>query len=300
VNSNNVYLGEVLLGANFCHKNYVKEIYVDKIAGNFGLNLDITLDRDRNCIPNLHERNSKAQDLISNILRNLKKANDASNQYNLDYLFKPEFSRETTELLKDFPKRIFQSLKSGNDITQYLHTKMINNDMGATLLFNEWEKDWKLKNENTEGKQPGDGDHIYRFLNERKLNHSFYPFLSYYNWYLFCCLQKSVRYISVETKFSNYTRNSIVSEVPNNFINIVNTIVQKVKVAKNDFSENNIKFKKYNHKDNNFVYSENNVIYFSYSLFELPENQFKYFVFSKCLELSNITLKIISEKYNLI
>ena len=294
-------MGEILLGEKFCHKNYVKEIYVDKIAGNFGLNLDINLDRDRNCIPNLHERNSKAQDLISNVLRNLKESNDISEQYNINYINQPIFNAAAKDLLKTFPLRIYQSLKSDNDITQYLYTKMGNGDKGATLLYYEWENDWKENYKvNPEGKQPGDADSIYRFLNERKLDSSFYPFLGYHCWYLFNGLVKSVRYLSIDNKFNNYTKNSEIAEVPNNFKNIINNIVQKVKIAKNDFSENNMKFKKYSHKDNDFVYYEKNIIYFSYSLFELPEKDFKYFIFSKCLELNNINLKIISEKYNLI
>ena len=250
-NDNNEYIGEILLGEKFCHKNYVKEIYVDKIAGNFGLNLDINLDRDRNCIPNLHERNSKAQDLISNVLRNLKESNDISEQYNINYINQPIFNAAAKDLLKTFPLRIYQSLKSGNDIIQYLYTKMGNGDKGATLLYYEWENDWKENYKvNPEGKQPGDADSIYRFLNERKLDPSFYPFLGYHCWYLFYCLVKSVRYLSISNKFNNYTKNSEIAEVPNNFKNIINNIVQKVKIAKNDFSENNMKFKKYSHKDN--------------------------------------------------
>lgn len=34
-------IGEILLWDKFCHKNYVKEKYFDKIAGNFGLNFNI-------------------------------------------------------------------------------------------------------------------------------------------------------------------------------------------------------------------------------------------------------------------
>ena len=46
VEVNGEVIGEVLLGEKFCHKNYVKEIYVDKIGGNFGLNVNIDLDRE--------------------------------------------------------------------------------------------------------------------------------------------------------------------------------------------------------------------------------------------------------------
>ena len=300
VEVNGEVIGEVLLGEKFCYKNYVKEIYVDKIGGNFGLNVNIDLDRDRNCIPDLNKRNEEAHKLITNILNNLKESNDASDKYSLKYLHKPEFSEKTSDLLREFPKRIYDSLYSGNGITQYLYTKFNNQDKGTTLIFNEWEKAWKEKGENTEGKQPGYSDYIYRFLNERKLDSSFYPFLSYNNWWLFNCMVKSVRYYSVETKFSDYTKNSIISEVPNDFRNIISSIVQKVKIAKNDFNENMMKFKKYNHNDIYFVYFESGIIYFSDALFKIPGKEFANFVFSKCLELNGINVRKIVEIYNLI
>ena len=295
---NGEVIGEILLGEKFCYKNYVKEIYVDKIGGNFGLNVNINLDRDRNCIPDLNQRNAEAHKLISNVLKKLKESNDASDRYDFNYLNKPEFSTTTSKLLREFPQRIFQSLYSGNGITQKLYSKI--EGKGATLLFNEWEKNWKNNRVNPEGKQPADANHIYRFLSERKLDKSFYPFLSYHNGYLMWCIQKSIRYLSIESKFNNYTKNSVVVEIPGNLKNIIGTIVQKVKIAKNDFGENNIKFKKYTHKDAYFVYSENNIIYFSDSLFSLPQNEFKYFIFSKCLSLNGIDQRIIVEKYALI
>ena len=158
---NGEYLGEILLGENFCSKNYVKE-KIDKIEGNFGLNLKIDLDRDRNCIPNLNQRNEEAHKLISNVLENLKESNDISNNFNQNYLNKPEFTYATQELLGEFPNRIYNSLVSGNGITQYLYTKI--GPKAATLLFNEWEQKWKKdKNDFKEGTQPDYGPDIYKF-----------------------------------------------------------------------------------------------------------------------------------------
>ena len=140
---NGEVIGEIFLGEKFCYKNYVKEIYVDKIGGNFGLNVNINLDRDRNCIPDLNQRNAEAHKLISNVLKNLKESNDASDRYDFNYLNKPEFSSTTSKLLREFPQRIFQSLCNGDGVTQYLYSKI--EGKGATLLFNEWGKNWKKK-----------------------------------------------------------------------------------------------------------------------------------------------------------
>ena len=290
VEENGQVIGEILLGDKFCYKNYVKEIYVDRIAGRFGLNLNIKLDRDRNCIPNINERNSEACKLIANVLSHLKKANDYSNEYDLNYLNKPEFSRKTKELLGGFPQRIFDSLYQGNGLTQYLYTKI--DVKGATLLYNEWEIHNNIKN-----LQPGDANAIYKYLSEKKLDKDFYPFFSYHNWYLFCCIIKSPKYLSIEAKFNKYTQNSIVVNVPNNKKLILQSIIQKAKIAIDNFSENNLKFKKYNHNDKQFVYSENNIIYFSESLLNEPENKWKYFVFSKCLELNGVNIEKVAEKF---
>ena len=93
----------------------------------------------------------------SQCLSHLKKANDNSSEYDLNYLNKPEFSRKTKELLGEFPKRIFDSLFQGNGLTQYLYTKI--DAKGATLLYNEWEKHNKIKD-----LQPGDANSIYNFF----------------------------------------------------------------------------------------------------------------------------------------
>ena len=73
-----------------------------------------------------------------------------------------------------------------------------------------------------------------------------------------------------------------------------------MKIIISNFSQNNLKFKKYNHNDKQFVYSENNIIYFSESLLNEPENKWKYFVFSKCLELNGVNIEKVAEKFALI
>ena len=206
---------------------------------------------------------------------------------------KHEFSTKTKELLGGFPKRIFESLLQGNGLTQYLYSQI--DTKGATLLFNEWETYIKINN-----MQPGDANSIYRFLSEKKLDKNFYPFYSYYTWSLFCCISKSPKYLSIESKFKKYTQNSLVIDVPNNKKLILQLIIQKVKIIINNFNENNIKFKKYDHNDKLFVYSENNIIYFSESILNEPETKWKNFVFSKCLELNGVNIEKVAEKFGLI
>ena len=125
VNEKGERIGEILLGKDFCGKNYVKEIFVDNITGEFWLNIDVDLDRDRNWIPVLAKRNEIACKLIANVLNNLKEANDESNKYDLKYINNTQvFTHKTRELLREFPKRIYNSFRSANQITEKLYENM--------------------------------------------------------------------------------------------------------------------------------------------------------------------------------
>ena len=87
-----------------------------------------------------------------------------------------------------------------------------------------------------------------------------------------------MRTISQNIKFKNHTKNAVKSEISAKFKIIIETIVQKVKIAKNDFDEKNIEFKKYCHKD----------VFF----FALKIKLFTYLIF--CLIYQKINLKVLS------
>ena len=92
----------------------------------------------------------------------MKESNDISNNFNLNYLNKPEFTRATSLLLTEFSNSIYNSLVSENGITLYLYEKI--GPKAATLLFNGWEQKWKKdKNDFKEGTQPDYGPDIYKF-----------------------------------------------------------------------------------------------------------------------------------------
>ena len=101
----NEVIGQILLGKDFCEKNYMKEILVDNITGEFGLNIDVELDQDRNCIPDLAKRNAIACKLIVNILNKLKAANDVSNQYDLNYINETEEFTPEKNFIKGISKK---------------------------------------------------------------------------------------------------------------------------------------------------------------------------------------------------
>ena len=73
-NNGNI-IGQLLINPFFKNKIYVKDIFVQKTDENngattcyFGFNTDLTLDRDRNAIKNLDERNKKFSEILGNIM----------------------------------------------------------------------------------------------------------------------------------------------------------------------------------------------------------------------------------------
>ena len=63
---------------------------------------------------------------------------------------------------------------------------------------------------------------------------------------------KSSYYKSIETKFNEVVKNSVVENIPQNFQNIILDIVNKINVVVNGFNINNIIFKNYGMNVNKF------------------------------------------------
>ena len=128
-------LGQILLGEDFRSKIFVKDIFVintmtkDKKEKNqitdcfYGFNTTLQLDRDRNCIPDLNERNQKTSKIIAYILNNY---NFLLNKLDLcDHKF-----------LDNFPKEIFDLLAQNFGVTYYLHVNL--DKEGADLIWDKW------------------------------------------------------------------------------------------------------------------------------------------------------------------
>ena len=79
--------GDIILNPEFKDKIYSRGVFVTKSSGiGFGYNLDLTLDRDRNCITNYTEFATKANNIIFHILANYSNYRTSFGNFeNMDY-----------------------------------------------------------------------------------------------------------------------------------------------------------------------------------------------------------------------
>ena len=298
--NNKTVLGQILLGEEFRNKIYVKDIFVintmkkeekEKNIKNtithcfFGFNTNLKLDRDRNCVPDLNERNQKTSQIIAFIL------NNRLTLYN-------QTSSEIHQFLDNFPKEILQLLGKNYGVTYYLHSYI--NKEGANLLWHEWKK-----NPDYNGRQPCDNateKNIKNFILNKKLNDDFYPYVTNVSWQQWNCLRKSVEYMSIEQKFDSLKKNSQPDSLPEKFAPAIKDICEKMKKVLPNFDIKNIQFKKYiTPVDKDFSYIEKDIIYFSSDLFNgEPDLKWKIKILAKCFQIKGISAQKIIEVFSLI
>ena len=299
-NDNKTILGQILLGEKFRNKIFVKDIFVintmkkeekeKNIKNNithcvFGFNADLNLDRDRNCVPDLNERNQKTSKIIAYIL------NNRSVLYN-------QTSSDIHPFLDNFPKEILALLGKNYGVTYYLHSYI--NKEGANLIWAEWKK-----NPENSGKQPCYIDaekNIKNFILNKKLNDDFYPYMTNISWQQWNCLKKSVEYMTIEQKFESLKKNSKEDSVPEKYIPALKEICEKMKLVSPDFVQKFIQFKKYTTPvDRDFSYIEKGIIYFSSDLFSSePDLKWKIKILAKCFQIKGISAQKIIEVFELL
>jgi hypothetical protein len=101
-------IGQLLINPFFKNKIYVKDIFIQKTEENngatscyFGFNTDLTLDRDRNAVKNLVERNKKFSEIIGDIMnrRNSEEILKNLEPEEIDY-FKNNYTKDIIYLLE--------------------------------------------------------------------------------------------------------------------------------------------------------------------------------------------------------
>ena len=110
---NKKVVGEVLCNKYFLRKIYVKEVFIN-YTGNepdmtsyFGFNLDIDLDRDRNSVKNLSQRNKIISKILSIVLNKLE---DYQKEQVVEKIW-----------LDKFPKEIYNLLYRGYNLVYYFN-----------------------------------------------------------------------------------------------------------------------------------------------------------------------------------
>lgn len=135
---NKTILGQISLGDDFRNKIFVKDIFVmntkkkDEKENHitncvYGFNTALQLDRDRNCVPDLNERNQKTSKIIAYILNNRTILYNKTESY-------------IHKFLDNFPKEILSLLAKNYGVTYYLHLPENLSLEGANLIWNEWKK----------------------------------------------------------------------------------------------------------------------------------------------------------------
>ena len=310
LDKNNKENGQIIYENYLKNKIFVKGIYIQELEelnenNKYekehipGFNANLKLDRDRNCIQNKTELKSIVSKIITGTFNK-----------NTDYLRNCQLHTGNTFIRTEhgFEKSIgigigFPSKKSGlSKLTQILIDNLQNeneiidyNELRNNLSKESIEIIWNefdLKPEN-KNKQPTNyARGIDVFISEKKLPKDFYLYYEIsYN--LMRVLEKCSFYKSIDDKFKEYAEN-IPNEEPNKEYQIaLNEVYSKIKkYIKENFNENQIKFKRFNNIDQDLCFQDKQEIYFSSAkLKEKLNKEWKFWIFIKILTILNVSIE---------
>ena len=286
-NDANKKIGEVLCDNFFRYKIYVKEVFINHtgterdMTSYFGFNLDIDLDRDRNAVKNLSQRNKAISKILSVILNKLddyKKAYDV-NKYWLDI----------------FPKEIYDLLNQGYNLVHYFNDYK-HTQQACDKIYKIWTKNYG----NVFPCYYTDEVHIKDTIRKYKLPDSFYPYSNKANWLTAPVLKKSKYYKSIDDKFKDElnSKENITPDVLHE--NALKEIVEKVKRVKGDFTRDKIVFKNFDRTFYELHYNDQGkVILPSIFLNENIDKKWKCKVCGKILDANEIKSSQIIEIFNI-
>ena len=292
----NTPYGDIILSPDFKDKLYSNEVFVmnSNQKLNYGFNIPLILDRDRNCVPNIEDCKDKMKSIISNILNNF-----TNYQKKLD-----DMNFNEIELFDKFPENILDMLNAtssySREVLSDFHCKL--STSGANFLW-EVNKNKRRKTDkrfDTDNKdlipQPTYSDLKY-FFQEKHFSENLYEFFIVSK-ELTYCLEKSVNYESINSSFEKLVNATI--ETPSNneeVSNAINSIIDQIKILRNDFSKNKLFFKSFPNEET--YYSMSGKYFFSSLLFSKPEKM-KKFVVGRILDMLNIKIVDLLEKFNII
>ena len=271
--SNVKIIGQILYNKFFKNKIYVKDIFVQKTEKNngatscyFGYNTDLDLDRDRNAVKNLDQRNHKFSEILGDIM-NRRNSNDI-----LEYLE----AEERLIFSKEYPKQIIYLLEN-----RFYTCVYINNHLTTESRNALWNQKVQEDLENRKGKNIIYSSYLGYFqhwMAEKKMPASFYPyFLIGCDW-LWGVLAKSSYYKTYEQLYNEKIVAASVANEPQNLENVIKEIVDIVKTVKPDFNKDSIKFKTFGEEfQDDVICFNNNIIYFSSKLGNINIDRLKKF-----------------------
>ena len=241
----------------FKNKIYIKDILVQTIKEEnngattcyFGYNTDLELDRDRNAVKNLDERNRKFSHILGDIM----------NRRNSDEIILNLEAEERITFSEEYPKQIIYLLENGFYTCYY-----INNHLTTEARNAIWNQ--KVGRGKNIIYSPYLG-YFQHWMIEKKLPNSFYPYVLIGGSWIWGVLTKSSYYKTYSDLYNEKILSSPDTNEPQNLTNIIDEIVQIIKKVKPDFGRDNIKFKNFGDEfQEDVVCFNNNIIYFSNKL----------------------------------
>ena len=287
--------GDIILNPNFKNKIFSKGVFVTKTDSDicYGYNIDLVLDRDRNCIPNFDEFKEKGNKIIWYLLENYKEENKKQNQY---------LDSDEINMFNEFPEQIIHFLEEDlSFLKQNYYPYTYANKKAADFL-------WKLNGEIRKIKDKRfaqDNLYLYpqplyykssldSFLKKHYLPEDFYDFFITSSLFAYT-LEQSTYYESYETKFDNLAKSADVN-IPKELDKTIDEIANKIKLIKKSFNKKNLIFKKFSPPK--VYFQKNETFYFSSLLFDNPQDMEK-FVFGKCLDMMEIKILDLLDKFHI-
>lgn len=100
--------GDIILNPEFKNKIYSRGVFVTTTGNvHYGFNLDLPLDRDRNCITNYSDFQNKTSYIICNLIDNY-------NRYRTDYQHLENIDYTEIEMFDNFPDQIYKLLEENS------------------------------------------------------------------------------------------------------------------------------------------------------------------------------------------
>ena len=280
--------GDIILSPEFKDRIFSRGVFVTSVNDfGFGFNLDLPLDRDRNCITNYSDFQNKANAIIYYVIDNYQR-------YIRDFPTLENIEQTEIDMLDEFPDRVYNLLNKNSSIFSILYSNSSYVSQFAADFF------WKLNaqkkrttdnrfnvNEMSEMPQPVDNIHDLQYLlKEKLLPDSFYEYFTP-SAYLFYVLRKSKYYESHHARFNRLYKVRRIITPPGIIESNINSVVTKIRLFNSSFDRNKIVFQEFDEEDT--CYCENGKYYFSSLLLQNPQ-KLEEFIFGKCLDILRIKI----------
>lgn len=282
-------MGAVLLGPKLHGRLFVKGIHVEDLPNElkYGYNIiDIELDRDRRCVPNVWDRYRRTSQLLADVLDNR-----VENQRKYPAATKP---------LNNMLNEVYDMLAKNHLDTYYFYEYVSAQLANQLFLIFKSKQQEAGKNVNAMPLRPEHVHVIEKQMKDEHVTPSIYPY-EICSWMLYHTLMKSTSYYqTVKQRIDHYRLNTPVYNPNPSETEIVNRVVSKIQLIEPSFTAGRIIFKE--QISYQLFFTVQNDIYLSKELLnqnEIKQHESKWLVsspysreckiFAVCTELLGIS-----------